>query len=111
MNNDLRTRRESALAPSYQLFYDDPVHLVRGEDVWVTTLGPGTHLGGVMTAAAYHAGRIVVTQNNWPSGVDPDNVFFRTRRINFKLNIDVIRCQNYGIEFAVGDSKSGSGCA
>ena len=36
MNNDLRTRRESALAPSYQLFYDDPVHLVRGEDVWVT---------------------------------------------------------------------------
>jgi 4-aminobutyrate aminotransferase-like enzyme len=36
MNNDLRTRREFALAPSYQLFYDDPVHLVRGEDVWVT---------------------------------------------------------------------------
>jgi 4-aminobutyrate aminotransferase-like enzyme len=36
MNHDLRTRRESALAPSYQLFYDDPVHLVRGEDVWVT---------------------------------------------------------------------------
>jgi 4-aminobutyrate aminotransferase-like enzyme len=36
MNDDLRTRRESALAPSYQLFYDDPVHLVRGDDVWVT---------------------------------------------------------------------------
>jgi 4-aminobutyrate aminotransferase-like enzyme len=36
MNNGLRARRESALAPSYQLFYDDPVHLVRGEDVWVT---------------------------------------------------------------------------
>jgi 4-aminobutyrate aminotransferase-like enzyme len=36
MNDDLRARRESALAPSYQLFYDDPVHLVRGEDVWVT---------------------------------------------------------------------------
>ncbi len=36
INNDLRTRRESALAPSYQLFYDDPVHLVCGEDVWVT---------------------------------------------------------------------------
>jgi len=47
-----------------------------GEDIWVTTLGPGTHLGGVMTAAAYHAGRIFVTQNNWPSGFDPDNLFF-----------------------------------
>jgi polyvinyl alcohol dehydrogenase (cytochrome) len=47
-----------------------------GEDVWVTQLGPGTHLGGVMTAAAYHAGRIYVTQNNWPAGFDPDNLFF-----------------------------------
>lgn len=47
-----------------------------GEDIWVTTLGPGTHLGGVMTAAAYHAGRIFVTQNNWPAGFDPDHLFF-----------------------------------
>ncbi len=28
-------RRRSVLAPSYQLFYDDPVELVRGEGVWV----------------------------------------------------------------------------
>jgi polyvinyl alcohol dehydrogenase (cytochrome) len=47
-----------------------------GEEIWVTQLGPGTHLGGVMTAAAYHAGRIFVTQNNWPAGFDPDNLFF-----------------------------------
>jgi 4-aminobutyrate aminotransferase-like enzyme len=34
-NNDLIERRAASLAPSYQLFYDDPIHLVRGEGVWV----------------------------------------------------------------------------
>jgi 4-aminobutyrate aminotransferase-like enzyme len=32
---DLLRRRAAALAPSYQLFYDEPVHLVRGEGVWL----------------------------------------------------------------------------
>ncbi len=32
---DLLRRRAAALAPSYQLFYDEPVQLVRGEGVWV----------------------------------------------------------------------------
>jgi 4-aminobutyrate aminotransferase-like enzyme len=32
---DLLARRRRALAPSYQLFYDDPVELVRGEGVWL----------------------------------------------------------------------------
>jgi 4-aminobutyrate aminotransferase-like enzyme/Ser/Thr protein kinase RdoA (MazF antagonist) len=31
----LRERRERALGPSYRLFYDRPVHLVRGEGTWV----------------------------------------------------------------------------
>ena len=31
----LRRRRAAGLAPSYQLFYDEPVHLVRGDGVWV----------------------------------------------------------------------------
>ncbi len=36
MNHDsLRQRRAEALAPSYQLFYDEPVELVRGDGVWV----------------------------------------------------------------------------
>jgi 4-aminobutyrate aminotransferase-like enzyme len=35
MTDDLIQRRQAALAPSYQLFYDDPVQLVRGEGVWV----------------------------------------------------------------------------
>ncbi|HEY5663573.1 MAG TPA: aminotransferase class III-fold pyridoxal phosphate-dependent enzyme [Ilumatobacter sp.] len=36
MNDDeLLRRRGAALAPSYQLFYEQPVHLVRGEGVWV----------------------------------------------------------------------------
>lgn len=32
---DLLARRRRALAPSYQLFYDEPVQLVRGEGVWL----------------------------------------------------------------------------
>jgi 4-aminobutyrate aminotransferase-like enzyme len=32
---DLLRRRAAALAPSYQLFYDEPVQLVRGAGVWV----------------------------------------------------------------------------
>ncbi len=36
MNDDsLLQRREATLAPSYQLFYDEPVELVRGDGVWV----------------------------------------------------------------------------
>ncbi len=35
MDDDLMRRRRATLAPSYQLFYDEPVHLVRGEGVWV----------------------------------------------------------------------------
>ena len=34
-SDPLLRRRAEALAPSYQLFYDEPVHLVRGEGVWV----------------------------------------------------------------------------
>jgi 4-aminobutyrate aminotransferase-like enzyme len=33
--NDLLSRRRKALAPAYELFYDEPVHLVRGEGVWL----------------------------------------------------------------------------
>ena len=47
-----------------------------GESVWATTLGPGSHLGGVMGAAAYHDGRIYITQNSWPAGFDTQDVFF-----------------------------------
>jgi len=34
-DDELRQRRAASLAPSYQLFYDEPVHLVRGDGVWV----------------------------------------------------------------------------
>ena len=34
-DDELRRRRAASLAPSYQLFYDEPVHLVRGDGVWV----------------------------------------------------------------------------
>ena len=34
-DTELLRRRAAALAPSYQLFYDEPVHLVRGDGVWL----------------------------------------------------------------------------
>jgi 4-aminobutyrate aminotransferase-like enzyme len=33
--DELLARREKLLGPAYRLFYDDPVHLVRGEGVWL----------------------------------------------------------------------------
>ena len=33
--HELEDRRSRALAPAYKLFYDQPLHLVRGEGVWV----------------------------------------------------------------------------
>ena len=35
MGQDLLQRRERALGPAYRLFYDQPVHLVRGEGAWL----------------------------------------------------------------------------
>jgi 4-aminobutyrate aminotransferase-like enzyme len=34
-DDELQRRRSASLAPSYQLFYDEPVQLVRGSGVWV----------------------------------------------------------------------------
>ncbi|HMB59648.1 MAG TPA: aminotransferase class III-fold pyridoxal phosphate-dependent enzyme, partial [Xanthomonadales bacterium] len=34
-DNGLLRRREVAMGPAYRLFYDRPVHLVRGEGVWL----------------------------------------------------------------------------
>lgn len=36
-----------------------------GETVWATQLGPGSHLGGVMTTAAVGDGTIYVANNTW----------------------------------------------
>ena len=46
-----------------------------GEEVWAHILGPGSHLGGVMTAAAYADGRIYLAQNAFPLGFDTEDVF------------------------------------
>ncbi|MBW8724633.1 MAG: aspartate aminotransferase family protein [Inquilinus limosus] len=32
----LRARRDRLLGPAYRLFYDEPLHVVRGEGVWLT---------------------------------------------------------------------------
>jgi 4-aminobutyrate aminotransferase-like enzyme len=34
-DNELLKRRRRALAPAYELFYDEPIHIVRGEGVWL----------------------------------------------------------------------------
>jgi 4-aminobutyrate aminotransferase-like enzyme len=34
-NQQLLQRRKQAMGPAYRLFYDEPVHLVRGEGVWL----------------------------------------------------------------------------
>ncbi len=34
-NHKLIQRRQAAMGPVYRLFYDEPVHLVRGEGVWL----------------------------------------------------------------------------
>jgi 4-aminobutyrate aminotransferase-like enzyme len=33
--DELLSRRQRALGPAYRLFYDEPLHLVRGEHVWL----------------------------------------------------------------------------
>ena len=35
MTNNLIDKRRRLLGPNMSLFYDDPVHLVRGQGVWV----------------------------------------------------------------------------
>jgi polyvinyl alcohol dehydrogenase (cytochrome) len=45
-----------------------------GEEIWARILGPGSHLGGVMTAAAYANGRLFLAQNAFPRGFNTENV-------------------------------------
>jgi 4-aminobutyrate aminotransferase-like enzyme len=45
MNNEpLIRRRTQALGPAYRLFYKNPVHLVRGEGVWLYDAGGEKYL-------------------------------------------------------------------
>jgi 4-aminobutyrate aminotransferase-like enzyme len=41
---DLLARRRKALGPGYELFYDEPLHLVRGEGVWLFDADGGRYL-------------------------------------------------------------------
>jgi len=34
-DQNLLHRRQQAMGPAYRLFYDQPVHLVRGEGAWL----------------------------------------------------------------------------
>lgn len=42
--SELVTRRKRLLGPAYELFYDAPLHLVRGEGVWLTDADGRTYL-------------------------------------------------------------------
>lgn len=43
-NESLIRRRKRALGPAYRLFYENPVHLVRGEGVWLYDAGGEKYL-------------------------------------------------------------------
>jgi 4-aminobutyrate aminotransferase-like enzyme len=43
-NNTLLSRRKRAMGPAYRLFYQHPVHLVRGEGVWLFDNGGKRYL-------------------------------------------------------------------
>ncbi|MBM3614847.1 MAG: aspartate aminotransferase family protein [Alphaproteobacteria bacterium] len=43
-DQDLVARRQRALGPAYRLFYETPVHLVRGEGVWLYDKGGRAYL-------------------------------------------------------------------
>ena len=42
--NSLLTRRQQAMGSAYRLFYDEPVHLVRGEGAWLFDAGGRRYL-------------------------------------------------------------------
>ena len=46
-----------------------------GDVVWMRELTPGSHLGGVMVAAAVADNTIYVASNLWPEGVDTEQVY------------------------------------
>ena len=57
MNESLLKRRRAALAPAYELFYEEPLHLVRGEGVYLFDDQGRRYLDGCgCTAAVTHIG-------------------------------------------------------
>ncbi len=51
-SKELRARREKVLGPSYRLFYDEPVQLVRGEGVWLWDAEGRRYLDGYNNVAS-----------------------------------------------------------
>jgi len=59
--NDLRRRRARALGPAYRLFYDVPLHIVRGEGAWLYDADGRRYLDGYNNVAVVgHAHPAVV---------------------------------------------------
>lgn len=48
----LRARRDRLLGPAYRLFYDEPLHVVRGEGVWLTDAGGDRYLDAYNNVAS-----------------------------------------------------------
>ena len=46
-----------------------------GDVVWMRQLTEGSHLGGVMVAAAYAENTVFVVSNSWPGGFDTENIW------------------------------------
>jgi len=43
-NSELVHRRQQALGPAYRLFYDEPLHIVKGDGVWLTDASGNRYL-------------------------------------------------------------------
>ncbi|WP_342235390.1 aspartate aminotransferase family protein [Inquilinus sp. OTU3971] len=48
----LRARRDRLLGPAYRLFYDEPLHVVRGEGVWLTDAAGDRYLDAYNNVAS-----------------------------------------------------------
>lgn len=58
-NESLIARRRASMGPVYRLFYDEPVHIVRGEGVWLWDAGGNRYLdcyNNVASVGHCHAG-------------------------------------------------------
>ena len=66
----LAERRRRLLGPSYRLFYETPVHLVRGEGVWLYDPAGNAYLdtyNNVASVGHCHPHVVAATARQWPA--------------------------------------------
>ena len=112
INAELLSRRQALLGAAYQLFYESPVHLVRGEGVWLydddgrkylDMYNNVPHVGHchphVVDAISRQAGTLKVARST-----DGNHYRYWDRRQNFSANraadVDILSLNSYGIQIS-----------